>query len=245
MKSQKRVFDLHTPYHVIVRAIDGKSIFRRSKDIYRFIFQAYVASIGTPVANLDPKKAREAGRKILFGEKIPANLFIENNPPLITRLSFVFCVNHIHELLISNTPDGISRYLQRRNDGFAKYYNFAYKRKGGLFERPPKVVLVKTEKQLTAVFRYINVVNVLDVYQPGWREKGIKNFQSTLEFLENYPFSSLPDFLGKRKSHFLARNEILEKFLGRELIEDKEYLKKAIKDFLRYEVEHFKDLFLE
>ncbi|MCD5396288.1 MAG: hypothetical protein LR000_01300 [Candidatus Pacebacteria bacterium] len=229
---RKNPFSSLVPYHVITRAIDGRKIFARKAEVLRFIFQSYVANIGSPAPNFYRQKIESAAQAILNGEEVPKRLIITPHPPLVYCLSFVLVVNHIHEILVSNTEDGISRYLQCRHNGFAKYYNLKHNRKGNLFERPTKIIPIKKESQFEAVFKYINIINVLDVYQPDWREKGLYNEKEALKFLEKYPFSSFPDFFGERNCKLLAPKEILGQFFGEGLFQHKEEYLKSYKTFL-------------
>ena len=167
------------------------------------------------------------------------------SPPLVNFFSFVLVLTHIHFILVPNTPEGISKYTQKLKTGFAMYYNLKHNRHGNLFEKPYKIIPIQTNFQMDAVLRYVNVKNVLDVYQPGWQEKGLKNKKEALEFLNKYQFSSFPDLFGKRNSKILASRSILEKHLGKEITESKEEYLNFIKDYLQKNIKSFYPLFLE
>ncbi|MDI6602798.1 MAG: hypothetical protein QME57_01600 [Patescibacteria group bacterium] len=72
-------------------------------------------------------------------------------------------------------------------------------------------MIIKTDFQSDAVSRYVSIINPLDVFQPGWRERGLKDWKKAFDFLKEYEFSSFPDKIGLRKSKILAEKEILEK----------------------------------
>ena len=93
--------------------------------------------------------------------------------------------------------------------------------------------------------RYVNVKNVLDVYQPGWQEKGLKDEKEAFKFLNKYQFSSFPDLFGKRNSKILAPRSVLEKYLGKEITESKEEYFNFIKDYLQKKMRSFYSSFLE
>jgi hypothetical protein len=90
---------------------------------------------------------------------------------------------------------------------------------------------VGTEFQSDAVSRYVSIINPLDVFQPGWRENGLKDWEEAFRFLENYQFSSFPDKIGKRNSLILAPKEILERYSI--LYQDKEECRKFVEEFLK------------
>lgn len=246
MVTRKEIsFEKSLPYHVLTRAIEGRKIFANEEDRLRCIFQMYAANIGSPAPNLHRKDIIKAAKALLAGEEIPEKLIVVEHPPLVSFLSFVLVMDHKHFILVPNVEDGIPKYMQKEKGGFAKYYNLKHDRRGNLFERPYKIISVQSNFQLDALLRYVNVKNVLDVYQPGWRKKGLKNKKEALEFLNGYQFSSFPDLFGKRNSKILAPRSILEQYLGKEIIKDKKEFINFIKDYLQGKLVSFQPLFLE
>jgi len=219
----------HIPYHVFSRAVDGKPIFRRKDDAHHFLFQMYAENHGSPAANVRRKDIQKAVEKLLVGEETSKEFYVEKHEPLVHFLSFVQTVNHYHFLLLPNAEKGISLYMKKLNIAFAKYFNLKYSRRGTLFESRYKSVPIETEAQLDAIIRYINVKNPLDVYQPGWRERGLRNEEEGWDFLHSYAYSSFPDIFGGRNSRFLAPKSIRSQFLDRAAI----YGKKSYDEFLK------------
>lgn len=238
-------FDKSTPYHILTRTVEGRKIFVNEEDCCRFIFQMEAANIGRPKPNIRRQDIVKAAKSLLNGEEILQNLIIVEHPPLVNYLSFVLVIDHPHFILVPNYGGGIAKLMQKLNGGFAKYFNLKHNRRGNLFEKPYKIIPIQTNFQLDAILRYVNVKNVLDVYQPGWRETGIMDWQKALEFLENYQFSSFPDLFGKRNSKILAPRETIEKFLGKEITTNKEEFINFIKDYLKKEMISSRPFFLE
>jgi len=238
------MFEKNIPYHIITHAVEGKKLFNNEEDNLRFVFYSYVANTGHPASNLRRQDIKKAVRAILKGEELSNGFIIGEHPPLVYSLSFAQVVSHHHDVLISNTEDGISKYLQKRNTGFAKYFNLKYGRRDNLFsKRRRKIISIRTEPQLYAVIRYVNIKNSLDVYQPNWVDKGLENKREALNFLNNHQFSSLLDITGKRNSKLLAPREILEQYLIKEITgEDYD---KFINDYLEEKLAPFKPFFLE
>lgn len=243
--SEKRVFEKGKPYHIISRAIDGREIFGKEEDCYRLVFLMYTATIGSPAPHVRPKDIIKAGRALVKGEEIPSDLIIVEHDPLVYVLSFALVIDHDHLELVPNVKNGIPKYMQKMNGSFGKSFNLKNNRYGSLFIRPYKAVLVETDFQQSALKRYINVVNPLDVCVPGWREKGIKNWEKAFECIKNYPFSSLPDFLGLRHSKILAPEEILERYFGKQLSEDRADYIKFVEDYLKQNLADLTSIFLE
>jgi len=242
---REKVFEISIPYHLLIRTVEKREIFAREEECWRFIFQMYAANIGKPALNLKRKDIIKAGQAILFGEEIPEKFIIVEHSPLVNIFSFVLVLTHNHFILVPNTEAGISKYTQKLKTGFAMYYNLKHNRHGNLFEKPYKIIPIQTNFQLDAVLRYVNVKNVLDVYQPGWQEKGLKDEKEALEVLNKYQFSSFPDLFGKRNSKILAPRSVLEKYLGKEITESKEEYLNFIKDYLQKKMSSLYPIFLE
>ncbi|MEK7542519.1 MAG: transposase [Patescibacteria group bacterium] len=221
-----------TPYHVLSRAIEGRPIFQSKDDCYRFIFQMYITNHGSPASNLHRRDVIKVAQSLLDGEDIPKNFFTKQHSPLVHFLSFTHVVNHYHFLLLPIEENGVSRYMQKLNTAFARYFNIKYARRGPLFESRYKTIAIESESQLDAIIRYINVKNPLDVHQPGWRERGLQNKKEAWDFLFRYPFSSFPDIFGNRNSKLIAQGSIKNQYLERVSLYGKDsYLKFLQADF--------------
>lgn len=230
------------PCHILVRTVEKRKIFAIEEDCLRFIFQMYAANIGKSGLNLYRKDMAKAAKALLNGEEIPKKLLVFEHEPLVNILSFALVVDHNHFILSPNIKKGISIYMQRLNTSFAKYFNLKYQRQGTLFNKPFKIIPIQGNLQLHTVIHYVNIKNPLDVYQPGWREGGIRNEEEVLWFLNNYQFSSFPDLFGERKSKILASESAL-KLLG--ITKNKKENIDFIKDYLNQKMVSHSPLFLE
>ena len=220
-------------YHITVRAIEGKSIFRASEELNRFIVQMYAANIGRPGINLTKRNVEESCRFILEGKEISSSLVSREHDPLVTLFSFALVGNHYHIGLLGNGDGAVSKYLQKLNIGFAKYFNMKHQRRGSLFETRFHAVALEGTRQLVALIRYINIKNVVDVYQPNWKENGITSPKEALDFVRSYPYSSFPDLFGYRSSKLLSDGkgkEYLIEVLGSRLLQDKRVPELYMKD---------------
>ena len=242
---RENLFEKNQPYHIFSRAVEKRKIFNDQENCYRFVFQMYAANIGKPAYNLHRRDVIKTSQTLLMGGEILPDFIINEHSPLVDFLSFALVGDHYHFNLIANSEGSIPIYMQRLNIGFVKYFNLKYNRRGTLFESRYKIIPIQTNFQLDAILRYINVINPLDIYQPGWREKGLRNQKEAFKFLKEYPFSSFPDLFNKRNSKILAGGKILERFLEKEIITSREEYLKFIKEFLEKKATLFTPLFLE
>lgn len=125
-----------------------------------------------------------------------------------------YCVmgNHYHLLVEETQAGGITKFMHKFGVGYAKYFNIKHNRVGSLFQDKFKNVLVESERQLLYLLVYINVLNPAEFVTPNWKEQGIPNIETVLEYAENYPWSSHLDYLGKRGSLIIEKG-ILEELL--------------------------------
>lgn len=238
-----RIFEENLPLHILSRTVEGREIFKREENCYRFIFQIYAANVGKPNFNLHRKDVIKAAQTILNGEEPSSKFVIKEHPPLVHLFDFVLPITHFHLYLLPKSKKTLALFMQKSKGGFAKYFNLKNLRQGTLFAGPYKSIQIESQTQSDAVIRYIAIINTLDVYQPGWREEGLRDWKGAYNFLVNFQFSSFPDRMGKRRAKILAPPEIYEKYsltMGGE----KEF-KKFTENFLKEKLAHFNFLFLE
>ena len=77
---------------------------------------------------------------------------------------------------------------------------------GGLFEGKFKSQHLGTDQYLKYTFSYIRL-NPVKLIDSGWKEKGIKNKNTTVDYLKKYIYSSFLDYRGVDR----IQNKILNK----------------------------------
>jgi hypothetical protein len=224
-------FEKNQPVHIVSRAVEGIKIFENEEDCYRFIFHFWAANRGRRNSNIRGRDIIKAGQALLQGEDIPPKFIIEEHPPFVYLLDFSLVITHDHLYLVPNVENSVPSLIQKLNNGFAKYYNLKHNRKNTLFGDRYKSILVGTEFQSDAVSRYVSIINPLDVFQSGWREEGLKDWEEAFNFLKNYQFSSFPDKIGARRAKILAPPEILERYSI--LYKDEKECQKYVEEFLK------------
>lgn len=237
-------FKTNQPFHIISRAVEERKIFEKEEDCYRFIFQIFAANVGKPVFSLWRKDVIKVAISLLQGEEISSKFIIQQHPPLVDILDFSLVINHYHFYLIANIENGVPLFMRKLNDGFAKYINLKYKRKGALFGGRYKRIPIKTEFHSDAVSRYVSIINPLDVYQPSWRGNGLNDADEAFNFLKNYQFSSFPDKIGERRSKIIAPLEILERYCPTSNLTKEEYIR-FVNAFLKNRLSSLQSFFLE
>jgi len=241
MPYRKNFFIKNQLIHITSRALID--IFKQKEDCYRFIFQFYAVNLGKKGFNLKTKDIIKAGQALLQGEEIPEKFIIKRHPPLVNLLDFSLVVNHYHFYLLLNSDNNVPILMQRLNDSFARSFNLLHGRGDAVFGSRYKSVIVKTDFQSHAVSRYVSIINPLDIFQPGWREKGLEVPKKAFNFLENYEFSSFPDKIGKRSSQILAPQKILRQYVP--FWEDKEEYRKFVEEFLKERTTPLQPFFIE
>lgn len=207
-------------YHIILRGVGDTEIFKDIKDYYRGIFSIYELNNARIV---DIRQRRSERKK----EKTYKGLtFVDRRDVFVEILAFCFMPNHIHLLIKQTKNEGISRFMQKLGTGYAMFFNKKYQRKGHLFSKF-KAVRIKGDEQLRVVFTYIHA-NPISLIEPGWKEKGIKNSQKVIKFLENYRWSSYQDYIGKENFVSVTQRDFLSEFIG-----GANGCKKAVNDWIK------------
>lgn len=121
-------------------------------------------------------------------------------------LIYCFCLmsNHFHFLLKEIFPNGIRKFMGDIQNSYAKYFNTKNKRIGSLFKEMFRAVRIETDEQFLHVGRYVH----LNPYS-GYLVKKI-------EELEDYPWSSLQLYLGKKDIDFVETDFLSSFFRTKE-----------------------------
>lgn len=228
-------------YHVVLRGIDDNAIFKDIDDYYRGIFSIYEFNNTEPVEILKRREQRRK-EKLLEVRGGPTSPEIyDRRKKIVEVLCFSFMPNHFHLLLKQIRNQGINKFMVKIGTGYGGYFNRKYNRKGYVFQNRFFSVRIKNDNQLKTIFTYIHT-NPISLIEPNWKERGIKNPKKVIEFLENYKWSSYPDYLGRNNFPSVTdRNFILEIMGGSTSCKD------FIKNWVKYKQEpkDFPELFLE
>jgi putative transposase len=104
--------------------------------------------------------------------------------------------NHFHVMTYNRVEKGASLFTQKVTGGYTMQFNLHHQRSGTLFQGRTKIIPVIHDAHWLHLPFYI-LSNPLDLYQPGWKERRVRDPQKAFEFLKNYRWSALSGLLGK------------------------------------------------
>jgi len=209
-------------YHIVKRGVDQRDIYLDNEDRFRFINSLLV---------FNDKKPAPWSTRAFWHQRDPTSLgsYIPKEP-LVEIHTFVLMKNHFHLLVRQLVENGIVDFMKKLG-GYSYYFNKKYERVGPLFQGRFKSILIKSEEQLKNVFVYIHT-NPLEIIKFNWKEKGIDNPKRAIQFLENYKWSSYPDYLGKENFPNVTKRDFFFKLLG-----GREDYKREVESWIQYKVE--------
>ena len=198
-------------YHVYNRGVEKRDIFLSDGDRWRFLQALYLFNNETGSLNLLYRLEQEKG-KMHFGilRDYMKKEGIERKP-LVRIMADCLKPNHFHLLLEEIQENGISRFMQKLGVGYTKYFNKKYERVGPLFQGAFKAVGVESDEQLLYLIAYINAINPGQELEPELKSVA-QNPEQILEFIENYPWSTHLEYLGKRDSIIINKGVAGELF---------------------------------
>lgn len=209
-------------YHIYNRGNSKQNIFLNDYDRERFVKSLYLSN---------------STKNINFKDDIiRANIDVwdfDRDEQIVSIGAWVLMPNHFHIYLTplfpktvvgnfgkngKNKNDGekaVSTFVKKLLTSYSKYFNKNNERTGGLFEGPFKSVHVETDEQAKYLFSYIHL-NPIKLIDPNWKKNGIHNKKETLNFLNNYKWSSYHDHKGSKRpeSKIISLKDFPEYFLN-------------------------------
>ena len=202
--------DIKSPFHIYNRGVDKRVTFNVHPEYCRFLLLMWISRIGRPSPHITRERTVKAVvEKILHGEEPEAIIFEKEHDPLVGFVSWTLMPIHFHFLLVSLVDGGISKFMQKLSNAYTKYFNALHERSGSLFQGPFQSIEVKDEEYLNHLSRYIHL-NPTELVEANWKKEGIKNWKNMQKHLKTYPWSSYPDFIGKRNSLLVDRKLVSE-----------------------------------
>ncbi len=193
-------------YHIFNRGVEKRTTFQDDGDYYRFIHDLYEFNNEDQVFNA----------KYYFD---PEAMSLENNNVkrfsrelLVDILVFTLMPNHYHLVLRQRKKNGIVKFMQKIGTGYTMYFNKKYERVGGLFQGRFKAVLINKDAQYLYLTHYIHS-NPLGLIYGGSTSI---NWKKKFNFLEDYRWSSFPDYIGKKNFPSVIQKDFILKIFGNE-----------------------------
>src|SRR3989344_17209 len=105
--------------------------------------------------------------------------------------------NHFHILVREKVESGISTYMRKLLTGYSMYFNKKYKRTGKLYEGVFKSTHLEKDNYLKYLYSYIHL-NPAKIIDKNWRDKADRNVTKLLEYIFQYQYSSLKEYLDNK-----------------------------------------------
>lgn len=121
-------------------------------------------------------------------------LAMDRGTPLVAIGAFCLMPNHFHLLLTPSVEGGISKFMLKLQTGYSMYFNTKNNRTGALFQGPFKSEHADEDGYLKYLFSYIHL-NPAKLKDRNWKENIKTNNMRLRSFVEQYSFSSLPEYL--------------------------------------------------
>lgn len=199
-------------YHVYNRGVEKRVIFPGDRDYARFLFDVYAMNDPRPFLN-----SQFHYRGLASIERLAQRRDADRRRTPWQRLVDVVCFcllpNHFHLLLRQVAEGGVSRFMQKLGTAYTMYFNERHQRTGRLFEGPFKAKHVSSDRYFLPLTRYIHL-NVLDLFEAEWRERGIRSPSRAREHLLEYPWSSYREFIGQPRYPRIVDGALIRQLVG-------------------------------
>lgn len=211
-------------YHIFNRGIDHRKTFTNAGDYERALLALEYYRVLEP-----PMKLSVFLSQLTKEEQVKDLERIQLNERLVSFFSFCLIPNHFHMMLRQEAEKGIQKFVSIFLNSYTRFFNTAHERVGPLFLNQFKAVRINSESQLLHTLRYI----LLNPYSAG--------VVKTLKDLEKYPYSSLPEYLGRTRRDICDKTMVLSQF------KDRDGFKNFILDQADYQksLEEIKHLIIE
>jgi len=223
--AEREPFGIDEWYHCYNRGVDKRIIFEDAGDYNRFLLLLYLGNGSVPIriSNIKNQDLRA----------VLENVSIERGEPLVELGAYTLIPNHFHLILKEILEGGIATFMQRIFTAYTMYFNKKYERTGNLLSGVFKSRHIEDDRYLKRVISYSHL-NVAELFDSKWKT-GQGDLKKIEKGLREYPYSSLPDFLGHERPE--------RKILGDsvfELFETIPTLQEIIDDANAYYFEHSK-----
>jgi len=195
-------FSIGEFYHVYNRGTDKRKIFITNRDYERFIVLLYLANSNNSI------------RIDLRRQSFQDLMEIDRGKNFVDIGAYCLMPNHFHILLREKTENGISLFMQKLTTAYTMYFNKKHERNGVLFQGVFKAEHLENDNYLKYMYSYIHL-NPIKLIDPTWREKGIKNQSEAERFLEQYRYSSYPEYTNvNRKEKVIINKRAFPEYFG-------------------------------
>lgn len=193
------------------------NIFNNNMDYERF--QKLLFIVNSEIRNTKPSDIIKSPNPVWRNKR---------DETLVDIGAYCLMPNHFHLLIRVKNANSTSKFIQRLQLGYSKYFNIKNDRTGILFQGKCKSRHIENNNYLKYIFSYIHL-NPIKLIQKDWKEKGIKNFKKAKNFLKSYKYSSYLDFIEDR-----GATKVLEKSEFPDYFSRSNLFNKEIFEWLKY-----------
>lgn len=170
-------------------------------------------------------------KEYIFKNDVDKNMYLKYMNKIIKEIEIdiiVYCImdNHVHLLVKIENVENMSKFMQRLNTLYARYYNKKYKRVGYVFRDRYKKQIIYSEKQL---YTCINYIHNNPIKAKICKNQGEYKYSSFNEYIKNTDVFN---------DYFINLNPIREQYDKHVFIEieedEKIEIERIIKDYLNY-----------
>jgi len=176
-------------YHCYNRGVDKRKVFLDEADYERMLILMYLAKHALPVRLFS---LRNAHLSTILSEAHEKNI-----SPLVEIGAYSLMPNHFHFVLKEIQEGGIALFMQKLFTGYTMYFNNKNERTGALFAGTYKSKHVAQDDYFKQLISYVHM-NPAEIFEPKWKEE-VGNVIEMQKKLLQYPYSSLPDFVGDER----------------------------------------------
>jgi len=204
-------------YHIYNRGVDKRDIFMEDADKWRCLQGLCLFNDEKNSNNVLWQIEKSRGEVNL---KILKDYIIKEGKKSLARiLAYSLMPNHYHLLVEELRDGGISKFMHKFGNGYAHYFNEKYQRSGSLFEGRFKAVLVENE-----------------IYLQYLKEEGIRDMETVIRAVDEYPWGTHQEYSGKRGSIIIDKGVLGEIFPTPERYRD--FVEQVLLDKKYQEISH-------
>lgn len=184
MATRKQTFAIGEFYHLYNRGTEKRKIFMDKKDYRKFINLMYLCNTTRSI------ELRKIGENF------------DRQELLVNIGAYCLMPNHFHLLITEKSENGISKYMLKLMTAYSMYFNKKYKRTGKLYEGVFKSTHANNDNYFKYLYSYIHL-NPAKLVDRNWKERKGRNSPQLLQFILNYPYSSIKEY---RENKFIILN---------------------------------------
>ncbi len=191
--ANRQPIQLNEWYHCYNRGVDKRKVFLEERDYERLLLLMYLGRNPGPIQLFNESTIRFVTILKETAQSI--------QPNIVEFGAYALMPTHFHFVLKEIQEGGISLFMQKVFTGYTMYFNQKNDRTGALFGGTFKSRHIADDRYLKHLISYIHL-NPAELFEQKWKE-GRGGVAKIEKGLRDYPYSSLPEFMGNIRPHKL------------------------------------------